>query len=264
VEGVKKIEQLTLEKPFTDQKLKYTVLNSIEENCFEVHNLVNGKTYIVNPFEKICDCPDFTFRTRNGMCKHIKFLRSHDRIKPLIEKYEAQKNQTVTQENISISHLSNVGEGQGLPTEAQIPYVIMDRRDEDQILEELQGNVIKEYVYDFVQNGRQITGLSYAGVMHIAQRMGHIHTSEPIIQEMNGGYLAKVQATDVKKNLSIWGVAFQPKNIKLKDGREITDNFAVTKAVAKSTRNAVRKLFPEKYVIEMLKEYRKQKQGEDK
>jgi len=113
-------------------------LNSEEELCFEVHNLRTQKIYIVNPFEKICDCPDFQYRTKNGTCKHIEFLRGHDLIKPLIEKYEAQ------QKLLPPSHLSTFDEGM-----QQTPFVIMDRRDEDQILQELQGNV---------QNGKQITG----------------------------------------------------------------------------------------------------------
>jgi len=217
-----------------------------------VHNLVNKKTYITNPFEKICDCPDFLYRTKNGTCKHIEFLRSHDKIKPLLQKYETEKPPISLQE---MSHPSNsVGDSQ------EIPYVIMDRKDEEQILTELQGNVIEEYVYDFEQNGRRITGLSYAGVLHVAQMMGHIHTGEPVIQEMNGGYLAKVQATDVKRNVSIWGVAFQPKNKKLKDGRIIPDYYAITIAVGKGTRNALRKLIPEKYVIQMINEYRKKRE----
>lgn len=244
--------ELTLEKPFTDPEERYTVTNSKEKNCFKVHNLETGKTYVVNPFTKTCTCPDFEYRTNNGTCKHIEFLRDNDRIKPLIEKYNANKPNT---SNIVISPppIEDGGEGE------QSPFAIMERRDETQIMDELRGNIIKEYLYDFQQNGHRVTGLSYAGVVHVALKLGHIHTGEPIIQEMNGGYLAKVPATDMKRNVSTWGVSFQPQKMTLRDGREIPDKFAIVKCVAKANRNAIRHLIPEKIVIEFLNEYRKQK-----
>jgi len=253
-EGDEKMEQLILEKPFTDSQERYTVTNSKEENCFKVHNLESGKTYVVNPFKKLCSCSDFEYRTRGGTCKHIEFLRDSKWIIPLIEKY----NSINVKNNVNLKDTPNPPNIPALEVAEQMPYVLLERKDEKQILEELKGNVIKEYVYDFEQNGRQITGLSYAGVIHVALRMGHIHTGEPIIQEMNGGFIAKTQATDMKRNLSMWGVAFQPKTIQFRTGGKIEDQFAITKVVAKSTRNALRKLFDEKIVIEIINQYRKQ------
>jgi hypothetical protein len=257
------MEQLLLEKPFTDPEERYTVTNSKEQNCFKVHNLESGKTYIVNPFAGFCDCQDFEYRTNGGTCKHIEFLQNNDRIKPLIEKYNSDSgrvNQTVSNPRVhGHVHENKTGLTPVVPEiVGQMPYSLMERKDEDQILEELKGNVIKEYIYDFDQNGRRVTGLSYAGVTHVALRMGHIHTGEPIIQEMNGGFIAKTQATDMKRNLSMWGVAFQSKTLQFRDGGKIEDQFAITKVVAKSTRNALRKLFDEKIVIEMINQYRKQ------
>ena len=134
-----------LEKPFTCLKHKYTVLNSNEDNCFEVHNLTNGKLYIVNPFMGICDCKDFEFRTNGGTCKHIEFLRESKLLKPLIKIWKEQHHDTpkLTRNNPILA----VGEpdGQG----EQFPYTIMERKDENQILAELKGNVIEEFVYSF-------------------------------------------------------------------------------------------------------------------
>lgn len=250
------MEQLLIEKPFTDPDCKYTVLNSKEKNCFEVHNLVSGKTYIVNPFIKICDCADFQYRTNGGTCKHIEFLQTDKRIIPLLEKYNTVNSKPNTPSIPSPTNDDSEGE--------QSPFAIMERHDENQIMEELQGNVIKEYLYDFQQNGHRVTGLSYAGVVHVALKLGHIHTGEPIIQEMNGGYLAKVPATDMKRNVSTWGVSFQSQKMTLKDGREIPDKFAIQKVVAKASRNAMRHLFPEKIIISMIQEWQKHNGGKRK
>lgn len=259
------MEQLLLEKPFTDPNELYTVTSSKEQDCFNVHNLETGKTYTVNPFKGFCSCESFKYQTNGGSCKHIEFLRNNERIKPLIEKYKEQRQQIESnnannpniQEYPETSHLL-VGDHDGVGE--QSPFAIMERRDENQIMEELiRSNVIKEYVYDFQQNGHRVTGLSYSGVIHVALKLGHIHTGEPIIQEMNEGYLAKVPATDMKRNVSTWGVSFQPQKMTLRDGREITDKFAIQKAVAKANRNAMRHLFPEKIVIGFLNKYREDK-----
>ncbi|GAG36431.1 unnamed protein product, partial [marine sediment metagenome] len=168
--------ELTLEKPFTDPDEKYTVLNSNEQDCFEVHNLRSGKIYIVNPFKGVCDCPDFKFRSNGGSCKHVDFLQNNDTIKPLIKKYNSINNVNLKENTPSSSNaVPEIVE--------QMPYSLMERKDEDQILAEIKGNVLEEFVYSFPQGNRQITGLSYAGVKQIALKMGNIHCSEPILQE---------------------------------------------------------------------------------
>ena len=257
------MEQLTIEKPFTDPDEKYTVLNSNEENCFELHNLRSGKTYIVNPFTKICDCPDFQYRTNGGSCKHVDFLENNDRIKPLIEKYNSLNSPNIStitrvgiQENQTEQHPiienDNVGE-------QQIPYTIMERKDENQILQEIKGNVLEEFVYSFPQGNRTITGLSYAGVKQIALEMGSLHISEPILQENNGTWICKVKAIDKRRDLEVWGVSQQPKFMELRNGNKTRDDFCIQKCVSKAERNALRKLMPEKILIEMIKEWQSKK-----
>lgn len=244
------MEELTIEKPFTDIEKKYTVLNSDEKNCFELHNLVTGRTYIVNPFKEICDCPDFTYRSNGGRCKHITFLQDNERIKPLIEEYNS-KNPNDTKNNSEISN--------NVQTEVveQLPYALMERKDEDQILQEIKGNVLEEFVYSFPQGNKQVTGLSYAGVKQIALKMGNIHCEEPILQENGSCWISKVKAIDVQRNLEMWGVSVQRKFMELRDGRKLRDDFCVQKCVSKAERNALRKLMPEKIIIEMIKEWQK-------
>jgi len=52
-------------------------------------------------------------------------------------------------------------------------FVELERRDEEQILAEIQGQVIEEMVYSFKnKTGRTITGLSWVGIKEIARRCG--------------------------------------------------------------------------------------------
>lgn len=251
------IEQFKLEKPFTDSDEKYTILNSQEKNCFELHNLRSGKTYIVNPFISICDCPDFQYRTNGGSCKHLEFLQNNDRIKPLVEKYDSinVKNNDVSVKILNPSNSSNP------EIVEQMPYSLMERKDEDQILSEIKGNVIEEFVYSFPQGNRQITGLSYAGVKQIALQMGNIHCEEPILQENGSCWICKVKAIDVQRNLEMWGVSVQPKFMELRGGQKLRDDFCIQKCVSKSERNALRKLMPEKIIISMISEWQKNNGG---
>ena len=250
-----------LEKPFTDTHEKYTVLDSNEKDCFELHNLVSGKTYIVNPFKGICDCPDFEFRTEGGTCKHIDFLKNNDKIKPLIKQYEKDRKTSDVKLTFQKSKQSANGNKSKVEPEIveQMPYALMERKDENQILAEIKGNVLEEFVYSFPQGNRTVTGLSYSGVKQIALQMGNIHCEEPILQENGSCWICKVKAIDVQRNFEMWGVSQQPKYMELKSGQKLRDDFCIQKCVSKAERNALRKLMPEKIIIEMIKEWQSKK-----
>ena len=248
---------IQLEKPFTDTKNNYTVTNTDTEDTFEIINLETGGRYYTNPITETCTCNDFKYRTNNGKCKHIRYLQEHPTIKKLIEKQlqftqasNLYKNQITDPTNNSITHQN-----------WESPFSIMERKDEDQILAEMKGNVIQEFVYSFNTNGKEITGLSYAGVKQIALEMGGIHCSEPILQEHDGSWICKVKAVDVHRNLEMWGVSIQSKLFRTRYGKEIPDDFAVQKAVSKAERNALRKLMPERLIIEMIKEWKQNNNG---
>jgi len=55
----------------------------------------------------------------------------------------------------------------------------------------------------------------------------------------------------------MWGVSVQPKFMELRSGQKIRDEFCIQKCVSKAERNALRKLMPEKIIIEMIKEWQK-------
>lgn len=230
-----------IEKAFTDKEKNYTIVPD-ENNTLLLINLNNNKKYNIDPINQTCTCPDFKHRTNGGICKHIKYLINHEKIKPYIP-------QTIEIKN------NNGNRSRNEPLVFDNPFSIMERRDEDQILSEMKGNVIQEFVYSFRQGGREITGLSYAGVKQIALEMGNIHCSEPIISELNGSFVCKVKAVDIAKNLEMWGVSSQPKQMKTQYGPR-DDDFAVQKAVSKAERNALRKLMPERLIVEMIKEWK--------
>lgn len=236
-----------IEKPFTDTKENYTVLNSESKDCFDVVNLKSGGKYVTNPFKKICNCPDFQFRGDGGTCKHVEYLRENKNIKPLVKKYESEHKKEKPK---PIAPTVEVME--------QSPFQIMERRDENQILSEMTGNVLEEFFYSFKQGDKQITGLSYAGVKQIALLMGNIHCDEPILQENGDSWICKVKATDVQRNQIRWAVSLQNKLMDTKYGKK-PDSFCIQKAASKAERNALRKLMPEKIIIESRKRWQSNK-----
>jgi len=130
-------------------------------------------------------------------------------------------------------------------------FLEMERRDEDQILAELRGKVVEEYVYRV--EGR--LGISYAGINEICYRMKHIHV-EPWVMwdEDEKYYYATVRAINTVEDISALGLGQQPKLMKVYDrdprGRRLEtshleeDRFAKTKALSKAQRNAKKAVIP--------------------
>ena len=129
--------------------------------------------------------------------------------------------------------------------------VMVEEREEKQIMEEMMGEVLKEYVY---QIPGQKPRLSYAGVKEAARLRGNIHVTKIEIEETKDGstIIAKAEVYDLQNNFKVWGVAQQKKKMRLEDGREIDDEFCLTKAAAKAMRNGLRACIPEKLTAELI------------
>jgi len=125
------------------------------------------------------------------------------------------------------------------------PFREMDRRDEEQILAELEGKYLEEFVYQFHQGNRTVTGLSWAGIKEIAYRMGNINVDLERFEENETHFSIFVKATDSERGNTRLGVYSQPKTMKRRDGSEEPDQFALQKALSKAQRNAMRALMPE-------------------
>lgn len=126
----------------------------------------------------------------------------------------------------------------------QEDFTELERRDEAQIMAELKGKYLDEFVYQFQSGGRTVTGLSWAGIKEIAYRMGRITVDLVRMEETDQAWIVVTKATDAERGNSRLGVSTQSKTMKGKP-----DPFSLQKAMSKSQRNAIRPLLPE----EMLK-----------
>lgn len=146
-------------------------------------------------------------------------------------------------------------DGEILPVPRNLPsglFEDFDRMDEEQIVRELMGGAVEEYVYSFKQGEAVVTGLSVTGVMAVAQHMGGITCDDPPRWEITDDeYYCEIKATDRKTGLTLWGSATQPRMMRAK-GVDKPDSFARQKALSKAQRNAIRKLIPEPIAVEML------------
>jgi len=132
----------------------------------------------------------------------------------------------------------------------------LDRLDEEQILAEMQGAVLDTYVYSFKSGGRQVTGLSWAGVKAVAAKMGSVQVDLLQLTPGEGGWTCVVKATAPDGSSRI-GAAEQPYEMDTKRGPQ-PDPFALPKCVSKAQRNAIRALLPESLITEMVRMYQAQ------
>ncbi|MFH1141062.1 MAG: hypothetical protein V1724_05215 [Chloroflexota bacterium] len=155
----------------------------------------------------------------------------------------------------------------------------VERMDEEQILAELQGDpdIVRDLVYSFGdRGGRAQKGLSYAGTREVLFMRGNIRLAEPVVTEHpdysapDGGYIrAMSQATDLERNISIWGGVHQPYNqwVWLEDeetarreGRQRKggyqqDPHVFEKAIAKAQRNAIKNVLPASVIKAIIQEW---------
>jgi len=135
-------------------------------------------------------------------------------------------------------------------------YDLLDKRDEEQILAEIKGNIITEMFYSFTIDGRKVTGVSWVGTKEIARQYGNVNMDFIKCEETPDSYIAIVKATDTKRGTSLLGTAMQSKTMNTRNG-EVADRFAYTKAVSKAQRNAIRAIIPERYLLEMYELFTK-------
>lgn len=145
----------------------------------------------------------------------------------------------------------------------------IEMADERQIVEEMRGRVLMEYFYSFEAGGREVVGLSYAGVKQLAREMAR--RREPIdiedleVNEDEESVQIIAKAVNKKTGEHRFGASpKQPKVMTLKDGSRREDPYAYQKALSKAQRNALRAFIPEEIIIEMFKEWRKQREERER
>src|SRR5690349_5035051 len=92
--------------------------------------------------------------------------------------------------------------------------MMVEKRDEQQILERMRGEVAKEWVYSIQQNGKTITSLSYDGVKEAIRRRGNIswypcdHCHQAVHwDESESEITATVTAWDLNNNVRFLWIA---------------------------------------------------------
>jgi len=121
----------------------------------------------------------------------------------------------------------------------------MDRLDENQILAEMRGELIEEFVYSIQLGGKEVTNLSYAGVKEAIRRRGQVEQLEVRGFEDEKEYHALVRLRDLTSRVDVLGAASAEKN----------KPFAYVLAFNKAERNAFAKLIPAKLIAALIHEY---------
>jgi len=135
-----------------------------------------------------------------------------------------------------------------LQEERQLPVEVfqtMERRDENQILAEMRGEIIEELIYDIEIHGRRVTNLSYAGVKEATRRRGNIEILEVRTEESDSEIRALVRVRDHDNRIDVLGAS----------AAEKSKPFAYTLAVNKAERNAFAKLIPAKWYAVLIDEW---------
>ena len=130
----------------------------------------------------------------------------------------------------------------------QVPVEVfheMERRDENQILAEMRGELIEDLVYSIDIQGRRVTNLSYAGVKEAVRRRGNLEILEVRTEETPEEIRALVRVRDHENRIDVLGASSAEKG----------KPFTYTLAVNKAERNAFAKLIPAKWYAVLIDEY---------
>jgi hypothetical protein len=144
-----------------------------------------------------------------------------------------------------------------VPVDEPDYFRAMSLADEQQVLDELQGRALDAMLYSFQQDGKPVTGFSWVGIRESVRtlnargytRIRIVADPPPQFREIRdeeGGDAIECMAyaVDERTGGGQWGVAKQPLNMKLRNGKTKPDPFARTKALSKAQRNAYEGLIP--------------------
>lgn len=130
----------------------------------------------------------------------------------------------------------------------------LEKRDEEQIIASMRGEIVRSWVYSFTYQGRTVTNLSYAGVKEAIRRRGNIDIypcpccNKPVhIDETDEEIRALIRVWDLNNNVKFLGAASARKK----------EPFPWVLAVNKAERNAFRKLLPEKQIALLIEQWLK-------
>lgn len=129
-----------------------------------------------------------------------------------------------------------------LPIQA---FQTMEKRDEEQILAEMRGELVEEFVYSIPIQGKQVTNLSYAGVKEAIRKRGNVQLLEIRTEETETEIRGLVQVRDLDNRIDVLGASSADKG----------KPFAYVLALNKAERNAFSKLIPAKWYATLIKDW---------
>lgn len=153
---------------------------------------------------------------------------------------------------------------------ARDQYRAMALADEQQVVDEMQGRALDVMVYSFQPKGSNapVTGLSWKGIREVVRtlnargytRLKIAKEPKPVFEDVlteegDPAWQVAVYAEDERNGGGSWGVAAQPKAMKLRNGSTKPDPFAKTKALSKAQRNALESLLPAQLVEALKAQY---------
>lgn len=141
--------------------------------------------------------------------------------------------------------------------------IASERRDESQIIAEMDGEILDEFYYEVKVKGVTKRKMLYAGIKEVARRMGDITVRQPVINETPDGnyYRILISARDEKTHYETWAAVEQSKFIKHQDGFLERDDFALAKLMAKAIRNVLRSIIPEAQMVKHINEWAEAKKA---
>lgn len=158
------------------------------------------------------------------------------------------------------------------PVDPKLQMVIASELADDQIIEnELMGEVMPFFVYQFNQDGNVVSGLTVKGVSEVVRRLNrdkrsgykirinpqYLTINRDVEYDGQKGVEVAVYAENLVDGNSAWGIKFEPYKIRKRDGSLISNKFALEKAISKAERNAKRKLIPEMTAVKMIEKIMK-------
>ncbi|KKL59141.1 hypothetical protein LCGC14_2218280, partial [marine sediment metagenome] len=102
-------------------------------------------------------------------------------------------------------------------------FQTMEYSDEEQILNEMKGRMIEEYAYQFMQGGKLVTGIAYAGIKHLTVSRGGYEDIDFKItfDKERDLFVAYFKAKDISNNNIAIGMSIQARLRQLKSGQMV-------------------------------------------
>jgi len=232
-----------------------------KEGCFQKEVTLEDESYRVYwDFRK--GAPYF-YAYKSGESKPV-LKKEHEQFEEhrlFSEKFNLKAKQKVEQKPQQKTPVPEKTDAAIVVRDDNQAHDIMNLKDDNQVLAEMEGKYLEEFVYSFTVDGgkRNVTGLSWAGVKEVVRSAGNIEVEDLKITETDKTYRVLAKGRDTIRNVSMFGIAEQSKMMRLKSGDLVEDMHSLSKCVSRAQRNALRVLIPEATIKMTIEKYLEEK-----